>query len=316
MTYHVLSNLDLVKILTYGIFGSFIVIMVFYTFARRDASPNQPQKSIWGKIIPWLVLCILLSDISLFVYRFIDYPWSIEPQPSQASTYREIRYMGSGYPTFGWANDYQLPLLSVYAGAIMWLGWTIYAFNFKRSDTSLWKKILKIIAYLIVSATILGFNMHELKDVIMYLISYAVVGIILWIAHVKPTKQMKSPKTETVVITKEEEQKVNTEIEPTQDEDNSRFMPKEVSLPTSLFDKTIEPTESASKKETIEEESSKPLTSKIAISAPEEKEEQNELSENNNEVVPSKDLEWMFCKYCGKRIEADSTFCKYCGKRL
>lgn len=24
----------------------------------------------------------------------------------------------------------------------------------------------------------------------------------------------------------------------------------------------------------------------------------------------------MFCKYCGKRIEADSLYCKYCGKKL
>lgn len=27
-------------------------------------------------------------------------------------------------------------------------------------------------------------------------------------------------------------------------------------------------------------------------------------------------IEMMYCKHCGKRIEADSAFCKYCGKRL
>ena len=69
----------------------------------------------------------------LFVYRCIDYPWDLEPQPSQASIYREISYMGSRYPLWGWANDYQLPLLTSFAGVLLWFSWTIYAFNFKFS---------------------------------------------------------------------------------------------------------------------------------------------------------------------------------------
>lgn len=26
--------------------------------------------------------------------------------------------------------------------------------------------------------------------------------------------------------------------------------------------------------------------------------------------------DFMYCKYCGKKIEADSSYCKYCGRKL
>ncbi len=41
----------------------------------------------------------------------------------------------------------------------------------------------------------------------------------------------------------------------------------------------------------------------------------NELSNSTENINEQKEI-MMFCRYCGKLIEADSTFCKFCGKAL
>ena len=43
------------------------------------------------------------------------------------------------------------------------------------------------------------------------------------------------------------------------------------------------------------------------------KEEIGQVQHNTNNID---NIEMMYCRHCGKRIEADSAFCKYCGKRL
>ena len=187
MEYHVLSNSEMKTILMLCIFLGSILCPIFMYFAKRDASNSNIKKGLMGKIVPWLVLMILISQVVLLTYQLFSYPWNIEPQPSQASVYREMEYLGSDYPLWGWANDYQLPILSTLAGCIMWFCWTIYSFKFKSSDTIWWKKVCKVIAYLIISATILGFYIHELRDISGYLIISAIVALLLWVARVKST---------------------------------------------------------------------------------------------------------------------------------
>lgn len=43
------------------------------------------------------------------------------------------------------------------------------------------------------------------------------------------------------------------------------------------------------------------------------------IENSSDSVITDEDeepMKTMFCKYCGNKIELDSTFCKYCGKRL
>lgn len=315
MEYHVLSNFEIGKILVYGGFSLAILWAVFGYLANRDASPHQPTKSLWRKILPWVIFCILLSDICLFVYRCIDYPWDLEPQPSQASVYREINYMGSGYPLWGWANDYQLPLLTSFAGVLLWFSWTTYAFNFKFSDTTWWKKACKIIAYILISVTILGFQIHEFGDLLGYVIILVVFIALLWIAHVRPEKQEENKPAESTVIKQEQNpNEVLEEDKVSQNEDPSRFMPKatvfkEAIVPTPIgTPNPIKQAEVTHEKETTPPEPVIEEDIESVAATTEESRPQN--------ITHSNEMDMMYCKYCGKKIEADSTFCKYCGRRL
>ena len=313
MEYHVLSNTTLGMIFIYGGFSLAVFWAAFGYFAQRDALSLQTKTSFVRKFIPWLILMILLSDICLFVYRCVDYPWNIEPQPSQASVYREMTYMGSRYPLWGWANDYQLPLLSSFTGCLMWFGWTIYAFNFKASGTTWWKKICKVVAYLILSVFIYGFNLHELRDLWIYAGAIIVVVVLLWIAKVRPSNEQ-TKKTNEEKLEIEEIAPAPVVCEPKNSEDPSRFMPK------SSVVLQPQPTENIETPSINEPEVSESVSKEYIVP----QQIQEEVVEIKEEIaVPPQqpvdnvvDIEMMYCKHCGKRIEADSTFCKYCGRRL
>ena len=116
--------------------------------------------------------------------------------PSQASAYRELRYMND-FTIFGWANDYQLPVLSSLSGCILLFCWTIYAFNFKPSDTTWWKKLCKLLAYIILSFIILGFQLHSFYDLLIYAIIFFIIVLLLKLARVRPkTEQQNNIQTD------------------------------------------------------------------------------------------------------------------------
>ena len=323
MEYHVLSNFDIIKILVYGILaGLFPAICIFDNFARRDASKQERSKGLMRKVMPWIVLLLFISELSVFAYRATDYPWNLTPEPSQASMFREVneirvtRYGEPAiYPVWGWANDYQLDVLSAFSASILGLCWTIYAFHFKPSDTSWWKKTCKVIAYVILSAFIYAFSFHYYDELLVYAALLLVVYGLLWLAKAH------TPKRKVVPVAEEEVTplSLNHEGKPisTENDDPSRFMPHTERIKSEgeqgidVLEVTIENKELAAeisdtelqtrdinqKEETFKEEV--PQTSKPI--------------EREKMITPA-DL--MYCKYCGRRIEADSQFCKYCGKKL
>lgn len=332
--YFVLSNDSIIQILLYGIMISAILAIIFSYLGRRDASPIKRRRSIVGKIVPWIVLCIFISDIAVLISRLADYPWSIEAQPSQASMYREIRYYSTGICFWGWANDDQLPILSSLTGSIMSFCWTVYAFRFKKSDTSWWKKILKFLAYLLISSSILGFQMHEIKDLFVYAIIWAIAIILLKIAHVKPLKQEINVK-----ISSNFEEANKNEIEdillPSEKEtrkapiptDNFQKRWTQISPPNEVIDDTNETIDSidncidnkrkiaSSNNENNriidETNTQQPSIDKTDYLEDDIKKDFNSFEEEKSKKTNY--IEIVYCKYCGKIIEYDSTFCKYCG---
>ena len=321
MNYHVLSNYELAEILTYGGFSIAILWAVFGYFAGRNASTSQPNKGFIGKILPWIVLLILLSEISLLIYRIINYPWNIEPMPSQASMIREVnevRVTGYGepalYPVWGWANDYQYDLLSAFSACLLWFCWTIYAFNFKSSDTSWWKKICKVIAYMILSAFIYAFRFHYYDELLVYAIFPLVVFVLLWLAKVRTPKQKVIP-----VVVGEATPQLNRPEEtpkPIENENPSRFMPHHEIIKTEgKQNDALKPSkeESSAIDDVLESEAHvQEIKPKVEIA---NEERHVCLMDNQIKEKPSF-ADMMYCKYCGKKIEEDSTFCQYCGKRL
>lgn len=314
MEYHVLSNNSMISILFYGVIGGLALGAVFSYLGQRDASIVAKEKDIIRKAVPWVILCIFLSELSLLIYRYIDYSWDIEPQPSQASAFREMNYLGSGYPIWGWANDYQLPIVSALTGSIMWLCWTVYAFNFKPSDTSWWKKACKVVAYFILSATILGFYFHELRDLWLYFGVIVVITFLLWLAKAKPI-QKETPKPSEDRSDIKESVPTPLICEVTKDEDPSRFMPKSSVASEPHQEEKIGnlPINDMEVSESIPKERVTPqqiqIEEVVAIKEDVVDPPQKPIDYNYN-------IEMMYCKHCGKRIEADSTFCKYCGKRV
>ena len=303
----------MISILFYVVIGGLALGAVFSYLGQRDASINYKEKGIIRKYIPWIILCIFLSELSLLLYRYIDYSWDIEPQPSQASAFREMNYLGSGYPIWGWANDYQLPIVSALTGSIMWLCWTVYAFNFKPSDTPWWKKICKVVAYFILSATILGFYFHELRDLWLYVGVIVVITFLLWLAKAKPSqKEISKPSEDRNDIKESVPTPVACEV--TKNEDPSRYMPNSsVAFESHQKEKTETlPINDLEVSESIPQESAELQQIQEEVVALKE----NAVDSPQKPIDYNDNIEMMYCKHCGKRIEADSTFCKYCGKRV
>ena len=185
MEYHVLSNNDMELILAFGIVSGVVLCLIFRWLAIRDAATDKTRRGIIKTIVSWMLLVISISQVALLVYQYINYPWESEPFPSQGSIYREISYLGSNYPLFGWANDDQLSIISTLAGCVMWFCWTVYTFYHKPSNTIWWKKGCKILAYIVLTVIIMGFNFHELRDAWMYLIALIIVVLLLFVSRVK-----------------------------------------------------------------------------------------------------------------------------------
>ena len=323
--YHVLSNIDLIKILFYGVgFGLYLAFGVFGSLARRDATKQKRPKGILRKVMPWIVLLLFISELSLFIYRAIDYPWNLTPEPSQASMIREVnevrvsRYGESAiYPVWGWANDYQFDLLSVFSANILWLCWTIYAFYFKPSDTSWWKKTCKVMAYIILSAFIYAFRFHYYEELLVYAIFPLVVFVLLWLAKVRTPR---TPKQKVIPVVAKEvtPQLVNPEEKPKpiEDEDYSRFMPhtEEIKTEGEKLDAALESfNEEVSAIGDVLESETPVQEIKPNVVIVTEEEPALQMDNQIKEDVSFPDM--MYCKHCGKRIEVDSKFCKYCGKR-
>ena len=316
MEYHVLSNGDIISILRNVAITTFFMWPLFSYLASRDASSRDTKKGLTRKVIPWVLLCVFLSDIALLVSRLYDYPWNIDAVPSQASAYREMQYLPTGFVLYGWANDYQLSILSSLSGAVLWFCWTIYAFQFKPSATSWWKKTSKSIAYIIISITIFGFQLHQFGDLWGYAIILVTVILLLWIAHVKPEKQNTNVSAETTNESQEQVfENVVEESGSTRNEDPLRFMPKVAIVEETVESVSIETPKPIKQDEEVHDVTSilsGPITEKLVVpmTAP--------VNEHllQNEVTQFEEIDMMYCKHCGKRIESDSTFCKYCGKRL
>ena len=304
MEYHVLSNDSMTSIVFQVVFGALMLWYVFVLLGQRDASIANKEKDIIRKVIPYIVLCIFLSELSLLVFRLIDYPWDVEPQPSRASVFSEMRYHGSRYPIWGWANDYQQPILSSLAYCVLWFWWTIYAFNFKPSDISWWKKICKVIAYLILSVTVLGFSLHEFRDILVYVFIIVVVIILLRLAKGKAlANEIENKDGEARIISAETSQDCVQEKE-----DDIRFIP---------HSSVVQPEDDIDVPQTNEPIVSETVPQEIVV--PEQKQideafdKEDEAEFLQYPVITSDNTDKMYCKHCGKRIEADSKFCKYCG---
>lgn len=323
MEFHVLSNYTLMGIMAYGLLSLVVLLPLFNYWGDRDPSPDY-KKGIVAKIVPWVLLCIFISEVCLLVAGLANYPWSAPAEPSQASIYREINDISLGDPLFGWANDKQNLILRNYTGSILSLCWTVYAFSFRKSLTSWWKKACKVVAYLILSALILGFSIHELRELLVYAVIVGFAFILLWIARVKPVKkQVIEPVDNQEESVKEVAKEVNTE-------DPSRFMPLNLEsaptkediksiVSTQIEQQTLQEVELSKSDNSLKTENDDQKNTdeiKDSTTTCEDMSSEDAVKEADTSQIANGQTEMRFCKYCGKQIETDSTYCKYCGRKL
>lgn len=198
--YNVLSNYDFAKILIYAICIMVILWRIAVYLGERDANDDKQKKNILQKVVPFGVLCVFLSDFALLIYRLIYYPWAAKPQPSPASIVREMRYGADDFLLWGWANDSQLAILSSLAGTALWLFWTIYAFKYKPSNSVWWKRACKVLAYIIISVSILGFNIHSFGDLVWWTVVFIVVAVLIRVSSGRTKLQEKCTNLKTIDI--------------------------------------------------------------------------------------------------------------------
>lgn len=74
-------------------------------------------------------------------------------------------------------------------GCVLWFGWTAYAFAYSPSHVKTWKKVIKVVAYILLSMLILGFKPTESNFLyyLVYLVFLAVIVLLIWIARGKPS---------------------------------------------------------------------------------------------------------------------------------
>lgn len=184
--FDVLSTQVFVQIIAWTLVLCAFVIPIFRYLGHRHAFLPY-KKGIVCKIVQWILACVLMFDIGKFGYLFLHYPWLDEPQPSPASMYRQLETTAQS-PLFGFANDQQLAILTALAAVVLGICWTTYAFSYKPSPTSWWKKACKFVAYLLLSVTILGFRVHTGADVVVYGGIALVALLLLRVARVHPPK--------------------------------------------------------------------------------------------------------------------------------
>lgn len=189
--FDVLSTQAFVKIIAWTLVFCIPLGKVFQYLGHRHAFLPY-KKGIVGKIVQWVLACVLLFDIGKFGYLFLHYPWMEVPQPSPASMYRQLETTAQS-PLFGFANDQQLAILTALAAVVLGICWTTYAFSYKPSPTSWWKKACKFVAYLLISATILGFRVHTGADLVVYGGIALAALLLLRVARVHPPKDANKP---------------------------------------------------------------------------------------------------------------------------
>lgn len=310
--YYALSNASLATIMYYAVAGIVILWAVANYLGGRDARIDGQKKSIFRKVAPWGLLCVCISKLALFIYRVTFYPWFIEPQSSAASWARE-ELVGNDIVIYGWANAEQMLLIHAMEGTVLWLFWTVYAFSYKPSDIPLWKKICKVIAYILISMTIIGFAVHTSIDFLIWAVVFAVIIVLIILSKAK--KAIQKDVADSVDEQQETKNKSkNSEAE--NKESDERFMPKtQKEQPVNdnvpggiLKDSTLEPASSQALETSILEES--------VSSSPVDKDVIASEDMDTPKETESKNEDTKFCKYCGKRIETDSLYCKYCGRKL
>lgn len=308
--YHVLSNEMLHEVMNYAVLAMVFFAVFFSQVASRNCLRQEEKKGWFRRLAPWLVLLVFLSEAALFAARLWTYPWNAEAQPSQSSIYRELQYCPTDIVWFGWANDYQLPLLSSLTRSMLWLCWTLYAFNFRPSPVPGWKKACKFVAYLILSLCILGFRIHESDDVVYFAVAGVIVAVLLWIAQARPVMPMAAYGGMAQHIPPVPENASVAESAPVNNnEDPSRFMPKE----SVKEEPSVADGECGDSAEQVEKQVQYAHEQENLAETDNASEEKSQMPQ---EPVDPQMPEMMYCKYCGKVIEADSRFCKYCGRSL
>lgn len=187
-SYFFMSDSVLVYAISYIMTPFCILIPIFGLLGERNAVKPQRPKGLLRKIVPWLVLLWLLSDVAMLVWHCVEYTWFAQSQ-LPADVFDNPSQFSAMSTLWGLANTQQAQILTSLSACACSLCWTVYAFHFQPSPTPWWKKVLKIIAYVLLTFIMFGFYKDGLFGLLVCFVLLVVAVLLLWAAHVKPRQE-------------------------------------------------------------------------------------------------------------------------------
>lgn len=297
-----------IRIMLTIVLGIFYVL-AFMNMAKRNSIETVPQKHTKLKVLGafFALTGILIGILSVYLITQVHYPEEAIG-PNDFSSHEIIRpsdkTMYWGYPT-----TTQNQSISFVSNVFLCFGLAAYFFLFKSSNTNWWKKVFKILFFILFSMFYFSAtNLHYFD--IYELINPGMFAIMAF--FVLRNKQEGKVKEIPVIITDQEEDIKREKI--VNEPDDSTYMPK--AIPDYGTPSSINETDAQLPDMTSIEQDHITIDAEIEQEPCSEENIQEPMEEQKSE--PEADTVINFCRYCGKKVDYNSNakFCKHCGKQL
>jgi rRNA maturation endonuclease Nob1 len=275
-------------------------IMLVYAMSRMALYNKQigHKKCVIMKILGSLFVLLSCFEVFLFMQSLliIEFPQTmIDPflGPDTIVQSSDVSLVW-GQPTFA-----QAMALDIALAIFISLGIAIYIFLYKKSYSKWYTKIWKIFLGILLCALFVNATNFNYFDIWEFVIPVLFVLLFAYIIKRKPT----ASKENSVVFDKKDpstndiQYLSNKDVEPTETMNIATNNNENELIANS--DKEIGELDH---KTNIETETLNNIGNKS-----------DEISKPEGEVISDV---IMYCKHCGKQIEADSLFCRYCGGDL
>ena len=278
-----------------------IIVGIMFAYAmvkmaQHNNQESEPKKHIVLKIIGWICIgfSVLLLISCIITLINVDFPTDIIGpfigpntiiRPSSAIFYW-------GYPT-----TIQNQALVSAMGTFDSLGLGCYFLFFKSSKSRWWKKILKFIIVVLMyafMASATNFHYFDFPEFVA-----PIMFVALWVIVINRKNKTIESIDESEVI-------------------SVATLDNNTTTVASVIDIPQEPVPSIKAEPEVLKINEPETTIENICNAEVESEDIQGAGTQAQEYGQELELERnvLYCRYCGKKIESDSTFCKYCGKQL
>ena len=260
----------------------FAYAMVKMAIHNNQETPMIPHKTMRVFSFIFAGFACLSLIFCIFTLIKVDFPSKVIGPFISAS---EIVRPTSAVFHWGYPTMIQNTVLNTILNTFFFLGLAGYLFYFKSSNSSWWKKIVKILAVVLLyafMASATNFHYFDTPEFIAPIL-FAIIWLAIILRKNKQSDQLKSANTN-----------INEVIPPSDNSNNDKVSDVDDKRET-FGDKVIKNIDPIYQSIEANMESSNAITSIAATTS-----------------EPAQ----MYCRHCGKMIDEMSLYCKYCGGRV